>query len=190
MPATPGCPLNPVQRWFGPRFSLLHPELQALHLHGGRLRGEVDLTTGTGLAGIIGRRLARRMGLPEPGRHAFAVDIHHDGRGLHWQRRIGSTATMNSYFVPHGVQPDGHWTEDSGPLQLRLTVDIIDGGWYWRCLGVSVGWLRLPRWLFPRSVGHKRFEQGKYRFRVAIALPLLGEVLSYGGVLDAVPLTP
>lgn len=190
MPLAPETPANPVRQWFGPQFALLHPTLQALHLDGGSLRGEVDLTTGSGLAGIVGRRLAHRMGLPAAGRHAFAVDIHHDGHGLNWQRRIGTSSTMNSCFVPHGVQPQGYWTEDTGPVQLRLTVDIVDGGWYWRCVGVSVWRLRLPLWLFPRTVGHKRFEQGKYIFRVAIALPLLGEVLSYGGALDAVPLTP
>ncbi len=45
----------------------------------------------------------------------------------------------------------------------------------------------MPRWLLPRSEAYKRIEEGRYRFKVSFALPLLGMVLGYGGWLDEVP---
>ncbi len=69
-----------------------------------------------------------------------------------------------------------------------LQVDIVDGGWHWRwrCIGAQRGRWRLPRWLLPRSEAFKRVEGGHYRFSVSFALPLLGEVPRYGGLLHAV----
>jgi hypothetical protein len=46
--------------------------------------------------------------------------------------------------------------------------------------------LRLPLWLFPNSIAFKTVEAGRYRFYVGFSLPLLGTVLSYGGLLSAV----
>ena len=177
---------NAVTRWFGPQFGRLHPLLQALHRRGGTLRGIVDIQLGRGLAGRIGRRIARRLGVPV---HApqlgLAVDIRHYDAALHWARRFGNGETMLSVFRPVGTWPHGHWTERTGMLDLKLTVDVIEGGWYWRPLGMRAGGLPLPLWLFPRSRAYKRIEDGKYLFCVQFAVPLLGNVLRYGGSLDA-----
>ena len=53
-----------VEFWFGEGFSGLHPLLQRLHRQGGVLEGEVELATGAGLAGWLGRRLAGKLGIP------------------------------------------------------------------------------------------------------------------------------
>lgn len=45
--------------------------------------------------------------------------------------------------------------------------------------------VRMPLWLLPRTTAYKRIEAGRYRFQVAFSLPLLGTVLSYGGLLTA-----
>jgi hypothetical protein len=45
--------------------------------------------------------------------------------------------------------------------------------------------LALPLALLPRARAYKRIEAGRYRFEVAFVLPVLGTVLSYGGLLDA-----
>jgi hypothetical protein len=55
---------NAVIDWFGESFTALDPLLQDLHRHGGKLSGKVDLKFGSGLAGLIGRRLATKLGLP------------------------------------------------------------------------------------------------------------------------------
>ena len=147
--------MSPVERWFGPRFAQLHPSLQALHRRGGTLSGIVRIAVGKGPAGWFGRRLARSLGLP----------IDRTERG--------------------GVWPDGYWRERTGPLELHLTVDVVDGGWQWRALRARFHGLRLPLWLLPSSRAGKRIEDGKYVFHVEFGLPLLGRILSYGGKLDA-----
>ncbi len=177
---------NAVLRWFGPNFAQLHPLLQALHRHGGRLRGDVSVLRGRGLAGWIGARLLRRLGLP-PGHEQvpFEVEIRHVGEVLHWDRRFGEQAWLRSQFRPIGRWPEGYWIENTGAVRLKLTVDVIDGGWYWRCLGVRLGGLPLPLWLFPRTTAYKRIENGRYAFCVCFDLPMLGRVLEYSGRLEA-----
>lgn len=174
-----------VSRWFGPQFTALHPLLQRLHLHGGRLVGNVDLAFGRGAAGMAGRRVARKTGLPlSAGRLPLEVDISHTDSALVWSRRFGGAAhPMVSLFEPVGHWPDGFWRERAGPLQLELTVDVRDGGWHWRMRGARLHGVPLPVGLLPRSRAGKWIEDGAYRFEVAFGAPLVGTLLRYGGTL-------
>lgn len=177
---------TPSSRWFGDRFAELHPLLQDLHTNGGTLSGPVLITLGDGLAGIVGRRLAAKLGIPVDGdQHTLQVAISHHSDGLHWDRCFDGDRWMRSLFEPVGQWPDGYWLETSGPIKLQLTVDISDGGWYWRVLKGQVRGATLPSWLLPTTTAFKRIEDGRYRFQVGIAVPLLGTVLSYGGLLEA-----
>lgn len=173
--------------WFGTAFAQLHPRLQQLHRQGGRLRGSVEMAFGHGLAGVIGRRMARRLGLPAAaGSHQLEVHISHRDGVLHWDRRFDDGRQFLSTFAPHGGWPDGWWIEQTALVALRLQVDIVDGGWHWRCIGAQWQRWNLPRWLLPRSTACKCIEQDRYRFSVSFSLPLLGELLRYGGLLDQV----
>ncbi|WP_237060266.1 DUF4166 domain-containing protein [Microbulbifer sediminum] len=174
-----------VKDWFGYHFADLHPTLQQLHTNGGRLVGDVTLSRGSGLAGVIGRRLAKKMRLPEPGSHRLAVDISHGADGLYWHRSFNETNRVHSLFRPVGKIGNGYWIEETGPLSMQLTVDIIDGGWFWRCLKVKFMGLPIPRWLVPESRAYKLVEAGKYRFHVEFSLPVLGSLVSYSGLLAA-----
>jgi hypothetical protein len=175
-----------VTSWFGRHFDTLHPLLQALHRTGGLLAGTITIETGPGLAGWVGRRLARRLGIPVDQRErGFTVEIRHDDGVLHWNRQFDDGSRMVSRFQPVGTWPEGYWVETTGPLRLTLTVDVVAGGWYWRPLRIALGRLRLPLLLFPRTAAYKRIEAGRYRFSVAFVLPILGMVLRYGGLLAA-----
>ena len=181
---------NPVVCWFGPQFSRLDPLLQALHRNGGTLRGRVEIVLGPGIAGWLGKRFARVLGVPLGARsRRFEVSIAHDGASLVWTRCFDGHAVMRSVFHPVGEWPHGYWIERTGLVRMKLTVDVIDGGWYWRALGMSVGQVPLPLWLFPRSAAYKRIERGCYAFGVTLSLPLLGPTLGYRGLLDAAPAT-
>ena len=177
-----------VSRWFGPHFADLHPQLQALHLHGGTLRGTVAITIGTGfLAAWLGRRLARSIGIPiDQPQRGFAVDIRHSDHALLWNRRFDNRVELRSTFVPVGTWPDGYWVENTGALQLRLTVDVDhSGGWRWRPLRVRLHGLPLPLHLLPQSHAGKWVDaDGRYVFEVAFVMPFIGTLLRYGGELQ------
>jgi hypothetical protein len=176
---------NAVTAWFGSAFGLLHPLLQALHRDGGRLTGSANLQFGKGITGMLGRHLARKLGIPDvAGSHRLDVDIRHDATALYWNRQFDHAHAVRSVFRPVGHWPDGHWVENTGPLELGLRVEIEQGGWYWRAVHVRVRGVCVPLWLMPRSTAFKRIEEGRYRFHVAFSMPILGEVLSYSGLLE------
>lgn len=182
----PGEPETAVTRWFGPAFGQLHPLLQSLHRHGGELHGPIAIRFGRGVAGIAGRRLAQTLGIPtDANAHRMRVSIYHRDGNLHWDRRFDDGKRFASTFRPSGRWPDGSWHEETGAIALRLQVDVHDGGWQWRCIGACFGRWRIPLWLLPSTHAGKRIEDGRYRFEVSIRLPLLGEVLGYGGLLQA-----
>ncbi|WP_223671057.1 DUF4166 domain-containing protein [Kangiella shandongensis] len=176
---------NIVKNWFGNRFNDLHPLLQQLHIRGGQLRGDVNITYGKGLAGVIGRRLAKKMNLPSMGTQQLTVTISHDERGLRWSRQFNQSDTVTSLFIPVGTIEQGYWIEKTGPVSMKLTVDIRNGGWFWRCLEVKAGRLSLPLWLIPGSTAYKVIENDRYRFHVEFSLPVLGTLICYQGLLQA-----
>lgn len=178
---------NAVERWFGDGFDLLHPLLQSLHRGSGRLEGSVALRFGRGLAGMWGRRLARKVGIPDiAGPHHLEVDIRHDETTLYWNRRFDRASEVLSVFTPVGTWPDGHWIERTGPVEMKLAVDVDDGSWRWRPIGLRVRGLTVPLWLVPRTTAGKLADDGKYRFHVGFSFPIAGEILSYSGLLEAV----
>jgi hypothetical protein len=176
---------NAVTTWFGESFGSLHPRLQALHRGNGKLRGPVTFWFGQGVAGAFGRRLARHLGIPDTaGEHELDVDIGHDGTTMWWNRRFDQSHALRSSFRPVGAWPDGHWIENTDPMQFTLTVAVVEGGWYWRIVGARLRGVPLPLWLTPRVTAYKRIEDDKYRFHVGFALPIIGAVMSYSGLLE------
>lgn len=177
--------MHATERWFGEGFQRLHPRLRELHRHGGVLEGPVTVVFGDGLAGRIGRRLAKRMGLPtSAGTTPLRVDIHSDQRALHWSRTFGDAQAMHSRFEPVGAWPQGYWLEDTGPVRLALDVVVDDGGWRWRPRATWVHGVRMPLAWMPRVDAGKRIDaDGAYAFRVEVVLPWLGMALRYAGAL-------
>ena len=173
-----------VSRWLGSGFRQLHPLLQELHLYGGALVGPVEIGLGHGLARPFGKAIARKLGIPlQPGPHELRVDIGHRHDRLLWNRCFDGNIRMDSTVRPIGTWPDGLWLEQTGPVRLGLAVEVIEGGWYWRCRKVWLYGIRFPCWLLPQSTAYKRIEDGQYRFQVTFTAPLLGVVLAYGGLL-------
>lgn len=173
-----------VEAWFGAAFHQLHPMLQHLHMNGATLAGTVQVRMGRGLAGLVGKRLARQLGIPPVnGTTPLTVHIHSSATALHWDRTFGDGATFASVFTPVGTYPTGYWVESSGPLRLYLGVAIVDGGWEWRQRGGGIWGIPIPAWLLPRTTASKRIVQGAYHFSVRVSVPLLGDVMSYSGNL-------
>jgi len=172
--------------WFKGEFNELDPLLRKLHIHGGELAGPVDINIATGVAGIIGKQIAVKLGIPiNKGEHTLRVSITHKDDGLHWDRCFDKDKLFKSTFTPTGTIGNGYWIESTGSIHLRLTVDIKNGGWYWRTLQAKLKGFPLPLWLFPKTTAYKVIENNLYRFYVGISLPVFGEVISYSGLLSA-----
>lgn len=177
---------NPIEKWFGDDFAKLHPLIQKLHHEGGKLTGEVDISYGNGIAGLIGRRLAKKLGIPTNKKaNTLQVNIRHSSEALHWDRTFNGSHKVKSVFVPNGRYPAGSWTENSGNVSLVLRVEVIDGGWHWVQQAISLKGLSLPLWLFPKTTAYKSVRDGKYIFSVSFSLPVLGHLMSYSGQLVA-----
>ncbi|SHH70010.1 DUF4166 domain-containing protein [Massilia sp. CF038] len=173
-----------VEHWFGTAFQQLHPLLQRLHRTGGVLSGPVQIRFGSGLAGMLGRRIAHRTGVPTSGAdHHLRVAIHARDGVLHWERSFDGQSSFSSLFLPVGHYPTGHWLEQTGPVALRLGVDIVDGGWHWQHRDSRIRGLPLPAWCLPRLIASKCVEGSGYRFAVCMSLPLLGFAFAYAGTL-------
>ncbi|MGY4516946.1 DUF4166 domain-containing protein [Lysobacter sp. HA18] len=177
-----------VETWLGHGAERLHPALRALHSVGGRLAGDVDTYVADH---VIGRRLARRMGLTTgTSRVRMQVDVVPGDDGFVWTRRFDGGPAFASHFRPVGCWPTGVWRERTGRTQIELSVDLADGHWRWQHRSTSIAGLRIPARLAPRVRGEKRIVDGMYRFDVELALPLLGTVMRYGGLMTMVgPIT-
>lgn len=170
--------------WFGKSFTELDPLLQTLHLNGGTLAGKVNLEFGTGIAGVMGRRLASKLGLPAVhGKFDFNVVISHQDGSLIWSRQFGGYHKMVSTFTPYGEYPAGFWSETTGSLSLILGVDIIDGGWFWVQRKTRFMGMTLPNRLLPAVHAYKRINNGLYEFSVAVTFPVVGKLIRYSGLL-------
>ena len=101
-----------VAAWFGKAFSQLHPNLQVLHCGGGILAGKIKLNFGKGIAGFIGKRLAKKLGIPlQPGEHELRVEISHQDNSLYWSCCFDQQDTVLSIFRAFGNYPAGYWLE-------------------------------------------------------------------------------
>jgi hypothetical protein len=173
-----------VEAWFADGFRELHPLLQQLHRSGGVLNGPVDVSFGRGLAGLVGKRLAARLGVPAiAGTHRLQVAIHSHAGVLHWARRFNGLSEFVSGFRPVGRYPTGHWVERSGALSLELGVEVLSGGWHWQHRRTRWWGVPVPRALVPTTVASKRIEGRLYRFSVEVRAPVLGKLLAYEGAL-------
>lgn len=179
-----------VKQWFGEAFNKLHPKLQQLHIKGGELQGTIEVRSAKGLAGFIATGVRNKLNIPNDGEHQLVVTVFHASDGLHWYRCFNQAQQMRSIFRPVGDIDNGYWIEKTGPITLHLNVDINDGGWHWCCLSIRLFNIPMPLWLFPKSYAYKQIEKDQhYRFAVSFSLPLIGEFLSYGGLLELKPLT-
>ena len=178
-----------TEKWFGSHFSDLHPKLQLLHSGGGILRGEVDVTYGSGMGGLIGKRLGRKLGLPPvSGRTTLNVVISHTNDKMIWSRQFGSSnKPMVSEFTPYGQYSDGCWSETTRGITLELSVELKQGGWHWVQRAMRINSLTIPALFLPNLKANKAIKNDLYHFEVELFKPALGGLLvRYEGALTEV----
>jgi len=165
------------ERVIGARHALLPEAVRAMHrVHAdGGASGEALVRRGEGLAA---RLVAWIMGFPPAGRHRLHVAFGERDGVETWTREFGASS-----FTSRLSESRGRLVERFGPLRFRFDLPCDGDGLAmemrgWTCLGIP-----LPLALAPRSRAREWQEDGRFRFDVPIALPLVGLVVHYTGWL-------
>lgn len=161
----------------GPRYAALPEALREMHrIHAdGGASGEAIVERGRGIAA---RLIAWVMRFPPAGKHSLHVAFSERAGVETWTREFGPHS-----FTSHLSERDGELVERFGPLLFRFDLPSDEHGLSmeirgWSCLGIP-----LPMALAPRSRAREWQENGRFRFDVPIALPLVGLVVHYTGWL-------
>ncbi|NIJ66688.1 NAD(P)-dependent dehydrogenase (short-subunit alcohol dehydrogenase family) [Sphingomonas leidyi] len=163
-------------RAMGARFARLPEQVRAMHAFCGDAgaEGEGEVRRGRGLAWLVGRV----MGFPPSGSYPLRVAFAaRDGKEC-WTRDFGGHA-----FSSELGQAGQGVAERFGPLRFAFDLPSDDKGLRmvlrrWSAFGVP-----MPRLLAPRIAAREWQEDGRFRFEVRVALPLLGAVVHYTGWL-------
>jgi hypothetical protein len=136
-------------------------------------------------ANVFGRQLARLFRLPQGIKDApvhVVIDQQVDG-SEHWSR-VWPGVTMRS--VMKAPRPAASTVEEHfGPFGFILKLDARPDGIDMRLTGGRFLGLPLPRFLLPRISATERVEGTRHLFDVAIALPLIGQLVRYRGWLES-----
>jgi hypothetical protein len=165
------------RRVLGPRFALLPPAVRAIH----------DVAADAGAAGegevIRGRSLPARllgaiMRFPPSGKVPLHVHFAARGGVERWTRDFGGHR-----FASELSGRGERIVERFGPLAFHFDISAAEDGLgmhlrRWTCLG-----LPLPPALAPRIAAREWEEEGRFRFDVAVEVPLAGDVVRYSGWL-------
>ena len=166
------------ERTMGERFGALPDSVRAMHsiFGDGGAKGEGTVMTGGGLIGWLIRRC---MGFPPAGTYSLRVRFAERAGREVWTREFGKYR-FRSQLALEKVR----LTERFGPLAFIFDLPSDHRGLRmtlrgWRAFGVP-----LPRWLGPRIVAAEQDHDGRFKFNVSVALPLIGPVVAYEGLLD------
>lgn len=169
------------QRILAEKFDVLPRAIKDVHAFEGRhsLSGEADVWCNETM---IGKLLLRLLGLPRAGKGQTAsIQFEEDGRGERWFRTFGRDS-FSSRVKPHETKP-GRIIEIMGGVSAVISLRVIPEGLQWDIEALSLLGLPLPRNFAPATQAIEREVDGLYRFDVSIALPLLGQLISYQGWL-------
>ena len=160
----------------GDGFDALPPAVRAVHAAPGAFEGRATARGSSGLAAGI----RRVQGLPPPGRGPCGVAIERTARGERWTR----TFTGGRFASVLNAEPGGYGFEEHfGPLTFVFEIERAPAGFRWRAVGWRLGPIGLPLALAPRIRARVSERNGRYRFSVAVAHPLLGLIFAYAGRL-------
>jgi saccharopine dehydrogenase-like NADP-dependent oxidoreductase len=169
---------NLFEKALGPNIAHLPPLVR--HVHNGqplRLKGRAAID---GAQHWAGKLIARLFGFPgtTPDTEADIL-LERQGDRETWIRRFGGKtfrSTLRPTSAPRRV------FERFGPFRFELELTPHRGGFELTIVGWSLGPLRLPKGLAPRSPARAFVDdKGRYRFDVAIILPWVGQIVRYRG---------
>lgn len=163
----------------GDRFAALADGVQRFHRLRGRhlLRGQVVTDAP---ATWPGRLLAACLGSPQRSRRGeIEFELHADDEREIWIRRFPGR-TMRSELRRSGTRV----VECLGAARLEFELHDDAGALRMRLTRMWFGGIPCPAWLRPRVEAEETAAQGRLRFRVGAAMPLIGRVVGYRGDLQ------
>jgi hypothetical protein len=160
--------------------------MRDLHTPKPLLRAE-GLFTVTHSRSFLARMLIFLTRLPPKGqRMPLRLEVDALADQQRWQRTFDERRTMTTYQY---LLPDGRLGERTGPLELLFRVEVEKGVVRYHQVGLRLrlGPLRipLPSWCGPRVSARLWAypDATEMNVEVRIAVPILGEIVTYGGPL-------
>jgi hypothetical protein len=129
------------------------------------------------------------MRFPPSGHYPLRVDFAERGGAERWTRDFGG----HRFASTLSAAGPGQVAERFGPLNFVFDLPAGPHGLAMHLRRWTVLGLALPLFLAPRIQAREwQDEEGRFRFEVAVALPLAGDVIHYAGWLvpagqDAAP---
>jgi len=172
------------RRLMGSRFDALPPLVRAVHeVHGDAgAAGAGNVARGRSWAAWL---IGRVMGFPSAGAYPVHVDFAERNGRERWTRHFG----------PYRFSSElGAWgdlaAERFGPLRFGFALPCDETGLRMELRRWSAFGVPLPLFLAPRIAAREWQEDERFRFDVAVAMPLVGEVVHYQGGLRPTCATP
>ncbi|MBO9711480.1 SDR family oxidoreductase [Sphingomonas sp.] len=168
-------------RVLGDAFDALPPAVRAVHdfVADGGATGEGSVARGSKL---LARLLAAAMRMPPAGHYPLEVSFEGCAEGERWTRRFGPYRFLS---VLSGRA--GQVIERFGPLRFHFDLPADREGLRMVSRGWSAFGIPMPRGLGPRIAAREWQEGERFRFDVAVAMPLIGPVVAYAGWLAPSP---
>lgn len=165
------------ERVLGSEFGRLPPAVRRLHdfCRDSGAEGEGRVERGRGL---LARALGAVMRFPPEGLWPLHVAFTERNGAERWTRDFGGNV-----FASELSAKDGGIVERFGPLRFAFDLPSGPQGLEMRLRGWSAFRIPLPLALAPRIGAREWQEERRFRFEVAAALPLVGEVVRYSGWL-------
>ena len=169
-------PENALIACLGHSFSQLPEIVQRAHHGTIQLTGTVKVERGRGLGWLLAALM--RMPRSHPKAELVVMGWHFPDQMV-WSRSFDGQ-TFESTFRLEGT----FLIEQMGSLSLILEPVAEGGRLVYRLAATRLGPITLPRALSPSLTAWEGERDGKYEFEVVIALPLVGRIIRYAGLLD------
>ena len=173
-------PALPYPRVMGEDFARLADPVRAMHLPLAESSAHGSATVERG-KGLLARLLGLVMGFPPAGDYPVSVHFAPAKGRERWIRQFGP----HRFSSEMSVSRAGLLIERFGPMRFHFALEVDAAGGLvmhlrrWTAFG-----LPMPRALGPRIAASERAEGSSFIFDVAVAMPLLGQVVRYRGRLD------
>ncbi len=177
-----GAPEPLYSRIMGEDFARLPGAVRALH----RVNGDLAAAgTGEVIRGRnpLARLIGRLVGFPPTGSEIPVTVWMREEDGVEtWRRDFGGVA-----FQSRLAQRGDLLTERFGPIRFAFALQREPDGLTMHFRHWWLGPLPMPRFLLPRGIAREYEKDGRFHFDVPIALPLIGLLVHYRGVLTPQP---